>query len=436
VSLAHTPSPEEREAMLPRSLAPNGEPDDVGAWLVAPLAAERPLAIVPETPPTSILSFPEPEDRGLAAPSALGDVEYVEDFIRPGRILAWAAEEGSGKSYSVDDELAIRVATAGGSFAGTWPIVQTGPVLVLSEMHPDDDYEREATTLRSLDLERTALAGCYYRLSLMTAAGGRPALTVPEWREWVTGWLRDHRALLLIIDTATGATQVDPWGRAIQEVFTNLRVMLDAYPALAVILLLHFRKPSGRGERRISDVLGEWGRWCDVVVLQENEANSLTRTKITVRKRVRHERRIVATKAGGLLIDPQDAAAAGGPKVPIDDVLAAVAASPGLSYVELGAALNVSKDTASNYVKAAGDRLTVVPNGPRRQIRVYPTAEPPKTAEQARFGSASVVTPPEAETTAEPPNPMYRFGGRSSVVADIGLHSWDGVSAPWEETER
>ena len=239
--------------------------------------------------------WPEPEDRGTAVKSVLGDIEYVDDLIRPGRIVVVAAEEGAGKSYAIGGELGIRVAVAGGSFAGTWLVRETGPVLYMSEMHADDDYGRETTVLASLELERPALAGRYYRLPLMTAAGGRPALTVPEWRAWVTGWLRDHGALLLIVDTATGATQVDPWGREIQAVYAGLRVMLAEYPNLAIVLLIHLKKPQGRGERRISDVLGEWGRWCDVVVIMENDGD--TRTKVTVRKRVRHERRIVVTKA-------------------------------------------------------------------------------------------------------------------------------------------
>jgi hypothetical protein len=331
--------------------------------------------------PDSALTFPEPEDRGTATLSPLGEVEYVEDLVRPGRIIVWAAEEGSGKSFAVDDELGIRMAVAGGSFAGTWPMLRSGPVLVMSEMHADDDFDREETTLASLELPRSALSGRYFRLPLMTAAGGRPALTVPEWRDWATGWLRDHGALLLIVDTATGATQVDPWGKGIQEVYANLRVMLDAYPALAIILIVHVRKPTGRGERRLSDVLGEWGRWCDIVVMQENDGASLERAKITVRKRVRHERRIVATKAGGLLIDPVDLAETKGTKVPLDDVIVVIQAKPGITYADLGEELGVSADTASNYVKRLGDQVDVVKTGSGKPNRVFPTSEAPKRSE-------------------------------------------------------
>ena len=141
-------------------------------------------------------NFWYPEDRGDAVLSPLGDVEYVEDFIRPGRIVVVAAEEGAGKSYAIDSELGIRVAVAGGSFAGTWPVLRTGPVLVMSEMHSDDDYHREDDILGALELDRAAIRGRYYRLPLLTAAGGPPALTVPEWRTWIVTWLRDHGALL------------------------------------------------------------------------------------------------------------------------------------------------------------------------------------------------------------------------------------------------
>ncbi len=298
------------------------------------------------------LGFPEPEDRGLAALSALGGVMYTEDLLRPGRIVVWAGEEGSGKSYTVSGELAIRTAAGGGALA-VWPVLQTGAVLVLSEMHPDDDYDREETVLASLGLTRAALAGRYYRLSLMTAAGGMPALDDDDWRAWIVEWMRVRGVLLLIFDTASSATKIDPWGEEIRALFRRLRLMLAAYPALAIVLTVHLKKPQGRGERRISDVIGEWGRWADVLVLQENVGSSLTQARLTIRKRVRTERRIVATKAGGLLVDAADADAPAGPKVPLEDVLAAIAAAPGLSAAQLGAVIGVTKRTAQNYAEAA-----------------------------------------------------------------------------------
>jgi hypothetical protein len=326
----------------------------------------------PAAPPEPVdpATFPIPEDRARARLSALGEVEYVEDLVRPGRIVVWAAEEGSGKSYTVSGELAMRVAWAGGDFAGTWPVVRRGPVLVLSEMHPDDDFVREEVVLGSLGLEREQLATSYFRLDLMTAAGGRPALTVPEWRAWIVNWMRDNRVILMVIDTATGATQVDPWGREIQAVYASLRVMLAEAPELAVILVVHLKKPQGKGEDRgISDVLGEWGRWCDVVVLQENDGLSLDRTKLTTRKRVRRQRRIVATKSGGLLIDALDLEGGlAGAKIPPHDILEAVRANPGASISALAKVLGVSPDTMTRYAAGLGAELVIRPGKGRARL--------------------------------------------------------------------
>ena len=125
---------------------------DIETLIAAAHAAEP-----PDPPPPA--PFSEPEDRGTATLSALGEVEYVEDPLRPGRIVVWAAEEGSGKSYTVDSELGIRVACAGGMFAGTWRVLQTDRAL-----HERDARRRRP---RSRDhgpgvtgTERSALAGC------------------------------------------------------------------------------------------------------------------------------------------------------------------------------------------------------------------------------------------------------------------------------------
>ena len=184
-----------------------------------------------------IPTWPQPEDRGLARLSSLGEVEYVEDIVRPGRIVVVAAEEGTGKSYAIAGELAIRLAVAGGSFAGTWPVLDAGPVLVLSEMHADDEFAREDVILDTLGLQRTQLVGGLYRVPIMTAAGSVPALKSDEWRAWITGWLRRAQALAMIVDTATAASNVDPWGPDIQAVYRGLRAMLEAYPQLAIILV-------------------------------------------------------------------------------------------------------------------------------------------------------------------------------------------------------
>lgn len=317
-------------------------------------------------------AFPIPEDRGKARLSPIGDVEYVEDIGRPGRILVVAAEEGTGKSYTTSGELAIRLCLGGGTFAGTWDILDTGPVLVLSEMHADDDWQREERILAALNLDRVGLVGGYYRLDLMTAAHGKPALQSDEWCAWTAEWMRSVNAKALIVDTATAASNVDPWGPDIQEVYRRLRLMQKSYPELLVVLVVHMKKPQGRGERRISDVLGEWGRWCDVLLLMENDGASLERVKVTVRKRVRQERRFIATKRDGLLVDPEDITAKT-TAVPLADVVAAITSNPGITAKELGVQLGVSKPTAQRYAAAAEAAGSVRhdSDGPRHTHRYF-----------------------------------------------------------------
>jgi hypothetical protein len=211
----------------------------------------------------------------------------------------------------------------------------------------------------------------------MTAAGTEPALMSDRWLAWIGEWFRAKRTLLLVVDTATGAAQVDPWGKDIQAVYRRLRALLADCPALAVLLIVHLKKPQGTGERRISDVLGEWGRWCDVILLLERDG---LRTKLSTRKRVRHERRVAATKRDGLLVDPVDLDETKGTKVAPAAVLAAIEAAPGIGFAALATALGVGKATAARYVDGLGEAVEAVPTGPKGAIRLYLTASPPHTA--------------------------------------------------------
>jgi hypothetical protein len=320
-------------------------------------------------------AYPEPENRGRAALSPLGAVEYVDDLLRPGRTVVLAAEEGTGKSYA-SLELGVRVAVAGGKFADTWEVQRTGPVLVLSEMHADDDYQREETILAALGRTRDDLDGRYYRLSLFTAANGQPALMDDGWRAYIADWMASHRVLLAIFDTGTVATNVDPWGKEMQQVFRNAKQLLEALPQVVLLFAVHLKKPQGRGgERGLSAVLGEWGRWSDVLLMMENEGSSLERVKLTVRKRVRQERRFVATKRDGLLVEPVVIESGAGTKVPLDEVLTVIEQRPGLNYKALGEVLGVSKDTAGRYARAAQDAGRVNRRKVDGEWRMYPGEE-------------------------------------------------------------
>ena len=155
--------------------------------------------------------------------------------------------------------------------------------------------------------------------------------------------------------------------------------------------------------------MGEWGRWNDVTVIQE--ADGTSRTKLTTYKRVQHQRRIVATRAAGLLVDPVDLDEAKGSKVPTGAVQAAIDAHPeGLTWAELGALVGVKDDTAHKYANALGDavvahqghqqpaRKGIAPQGDRSETDPAPIA--PNGSEGTAIGAKGVAArrPPHRRT--------------------------------------
>jgi DNA-binding MarR family transcriptional regulator len=295
----------------------------------------------------------EPENWGLARPSPLAGVTYVDGMLKPGRIIVAAAVEGVGKSYAIDGELSIRLAVAGGAFAGTWRILRTGPVLVYSEMHRDDDIEYRNMVLRSLHLEPEDLDGRYWHQNLMLAAGGVPILLDPHWRERAARWCKDRDVIALVIDTATTASGgAEPWGPGLINLYTGLRLMQQHYPELAIVLVVHLKKPFGKNkERAITDVLGDWGKWAEGLLLMEDEGD--TKTKLATFKRM-GQRRIIARREGGLLVDPMDITdTKAGPKVSQARFVEAVRRRGGCTLDEIAAELEVGKRTADGYAQKA-----------------------------------------------------------------------------------
>jgi hypothetical protein len=190
---------------------------------------------------------------------------------------------------------------------------------------------------------------------------------------------------------------------------------------------VHLKKPQGRGgERRLSDVLGEWGRWCDVILLMENDGASLERVKLTLRKRVRRERRLVATKRDGLLVEPADIEGTG-PKVPLADVVAAVEADPGLSQRALAERLGVAESTVRSYLK---DAVTAGQVEVRKAENGAGKAVYPANAGGAgvRTGAVSVSHPSRT--------PAQGMEGGEGVRGAGGIYTAPPLAAPLEETEE
>jgi hypothetical protein len=319
-----------------------------------------------------------PEDRSEAALSPDGGREIVDDLIKAGRIHLVAAEEGTGKTFAIQGELGIRLAIAGGKWAETFAITETGPVLVISEMHSDEDFLRESMILESLGLARGSLAGRYFRQNL-----DDPILDNPEWIASMTAWANETDAIALIVDTATMATDIDPWGPDFRTVMRALQAASRECPKLAIILVVHLKKPQGgRGDakRHLSDVMGEWGRYNDITILLQGDGADHIR--VSTHKRVRTPRHLRLRKVNGLLVEPQDLNGKQEPKVSGEGTLAAITDNPGLNLHQLAAAIGVTRPTAKNYV----DRLIAngqarTEDGPNHATLVFP-ATPGDTGDQ------------------------------------------------------
>jgi len=369
---AGIPSPSNIEAIgAPEGFTERGNTgrfnDDDLVWLGTPdgrawrsdvdyhllTGALPPAKVAPFAAPNT--DWEEPEDRSTATLSDQGDIQYVDDIGRPGRIVVVAAEEGTGKSFAIQGELGIRLAIAAGAFAETWDILQTGPVLVVSEMPSDEDYERENMVMDSLGVTRDQLAGRYFRQDLNTAALGEQVLDSTAWRSNFIPWAKEQGLIALIVDPTTSATDADPWGKELRTMMRNLRLLQKELPQLLIILVVHLKKPSGRGQanatRGLDAVMGEYGRLNDVTILMQADGSSLENIVVSVRKRVRDQRRIRLTKRGGLLVDPQPIDNAPQPKVSLEHVRDVVRENPGITMRELGKTLNVAATTASKYTE-------------------------------------------------------------------------------------
>jgi hypothetical protein len=318
-----------------------------------------------ERAPESLLrleahGFMAPWDRGgIQRGSELRGREYVEDLVRPGRITCVAAEEGVGKSYAIDFDLGIRVAVAGGSFAGTWPIREHTGVLYVSEQHEDDDLEREEVVLRALEVPRSALSGRYWRVGMDEVSGEKLLLDDPKWLDDIVAWCEELHVGVLIFDTATSATSVEPWGAAFREVIHRVRAAVSGYDkydypcALAMLLLVHVTKPrasSPSSKLQINRVMGEWGRWSDIVLTMERAGSEHVR--LTSAKRIRTPRTILVRQRDGLLVDPTTPGTSKASQS-IGRVVELVSAHDGMSLAELALGLGVSKKTAERYAHEA-----------------------------------------------------------------------------------
>ena len=92
----------------------------------------------------------------------------------------------------------------------------------------------------------------------------------------------------------------------------------------------------------------------------------------------------MATKRGGLLVDPIELAERPASKVAPEAVLAAIASQPGQTYRQLAAKLGVSRATAMRYVDALGDVIVVDRGSNRVSSKLFASASAVQSGSHAR----------------------------------------------------
>jgi hypothetical protein len=218
------------------------------------------------------------------APKDIDDWMVV-DLIRPRQLVVLASTEGVGKS-NMRLELGIRYACGHGALFDTYPMGRAGDVLLFDEENGErEEFVREEAMLASLDLKRDPHMALYHRVhysglnleSLVDQSVFDKLLTL-------------YAPQLVILDTA-GAMVGEEHGKDFKRVIAFLKAMKEKHDC-AIVLVVHLVKPPRDGktvgkalERTITDVMGQWTRSADVLLLV-SETDDDDVVLFRVRKRV------------------------------------------------------------------------------------------------------------------------------------------------------
>jgi hypothetical protein len=205
-----------------------------------------------------------------------------------------ASTEGVGKS-NIRLELAIRYACGHGALFDTYAMGKAGDVLVFDEENgPREEWQREEAMLASLGLTRSPHMALYHRVHYSGLD-----LENATHREAFDRTLTLYAPQLVILDTA-GAMVGEEHGKDFKKVIAFLKQMKEKHDC-AIVLVVHLVKPPRDGktqgkaiERVITDVMGQWTRSADVLMLvSETEDDEVilfrvrkrvTRSDITLRR--------------------------------------------------------------------------------------------------------------------------------------------------------
>lgn len=240
---------------------------------------------------------------GSAEEPSGSDDWLIRDLIRPGSIAILGAVEGLGKS---NVRLEIALVGAGGdadtpALLGQYRPTRQFRVLLVDEDNGEpEEWRREEAMLVGLALPRAALGNRY---ASMHFAGAN--LFTPEGQALLVSAVAQHRPDLTILDTG-GVMTAEEWGEAFKVSWAFLRQLAMTH-GTAVLVVVHVVKPprdrrptpgSAPPVRTISDVMGQWTRHADVVVVMSPTNDEGTRAQVSVGKRVPRASFVVGQQDG------------------------------------------------------------------------------------------------------------------------------------------
>lgn len=307
---------------------------------------ERTDAYLADMEAGSLGPLPVRLDRVL--PPADPDAFLVRGFIRPGTTVMMTGPPGSSKSWAAR-QLALCAGAGLHHYLERYEVARPMNVLVIDEDNgPDEEWRREETLLRHLELTRSTVA----KVQRTSLAGVQ--LDQPPWQHWLRGQIISQELDLVVLDPISemhGGKELreDPAFRSLLAFLKRLKV---DFPRLATLLVHHTRKaPASErsAPRSVDDVRGQWGQTPDVVALMWRLPER--RVSWELHKRVPHSKLILeATEGGPLKVLADETTSRSKAQATDDRVLAAIEAGAEIADA-IVVASGVSRATVFRSIK-------------------------------------------------------------------------------------
>jgi hypothetical protein len=306
-------------------------------------------------------SGPFPDVIEELAPPADPDAFLVGGFIRPGTTVMLTGPPGSSKSWAAR-QLAFAAAAGLESFLGTYAIERPLNVLLLDEDNgPDEEWRRDQTLLRHLEIAPSRLGGRLRRLSL-----GGVQLDQERWQHWLRGQIQMYSVDLVICDPISemhGGKELreDPAFRSLLGFLKRLKV---DFPRLGTLLVHHTRKQMAgdrQSDRSLDDVRGQWGQTPDVVALMWTMAER--RVTWELHKRVARSKLFLEALESGPLVFRADETTSRSKALVNDDAVIEAIRDGLTTFPEILDGIGMAKGTLHGVLKRLVQSKTVVKDG-------------------------------------------------------------------------